>query len=127
MRGPDSLRSSSTFQLADRHGSLVCKCEVADTPWRRLRGLLGRPGLEPGHGLLIRPGWSVHTAFMRFPIDVVFLDRQLVVLRIVPGLEPWRSASRWGAKSVLELPAGTCATVGVAAGDRLEHRSQPVR
>lgn len=93
---------------------------VAATPIARLRGLLGRDGLPEGHGLLIRPTWSVHTAFMRFPIDVVFLDRNMRVLQVTENLAPWRAASRRGARSVLELPAGECARVGLAAGDQLE-------
>jgi leader peptidase (prepilin peptidase)/N-methyltransferase len=93
---------------------------VAATPLARLRGLLGRDRLEEGQGLLIRPTWSVHTAFMRFPIDVVFLDRNLRVLEVVERLAPWRAASRRGARSVLELPAGACARTGLVAGDRLE-------
>jgi Flp pilus assembly protein protease CpaA len=82
--------------------------------------LLGRDGLPKGHGLLIRPTWSVHTAFMRFPIDVVFLDRNTRVLEVTENLAPWRAASCRGARSVLELPAGECARVGLVAGDRLE-------
>jgi uncharacterized membrane protein (UPF0127 family)/Flp pilus assembly protein protease CpaA len=93
---------------------------VADTPIARLRGLLGRDGLAKGHGLLIRPTWSVHTAFMRFPIDVVFLDRNMRVLEVTENLAPWRAASRRGARAVLELPAGECARVGLVAGDQLE-------
>ena len=62
-------------------GTIVCeRCTVAENPLTRLRGLLGRDGLEPGEGLLLRPASAVHTYFMRFPIDVVFLDRALVVL-----------------------------------------------
>jgi uncharacterized membrane protein (UPF0127 family) len=84
-----------------------------------MRGLLGRSGLEPDEGILLRPASSIHMAFMRFPIDAVFLDRDLTVLRIVEHLAPWRAASRRGAKSVIELPAGTCTRVGLAEGDRL--------
>ena len=57
--------------------------------------------------------------FMRFPIDAVFLDRELRVLRVAAALKPWRMASKRGAKAVLELPAGRCARVGVTEGDRL--------
>lgn len=107
-------------------GEVVCgNCTVAATPLTRLRGLLGRDGLAESHGLLIRPTWSVHTAFMRFPIDVVFLDRDLRVLKVVADLAPWRTASQRGARSVLELPAGECARVGLVAGDQLESVSPP--
>jgi hypothetical protein len=75
--------------------------------------------LEPGEGLLLRPASAVHTWFMRFPIDAVFLDRGLVVLGISHALEPWRAAGRRGARAVLELPAGECARRGLAVGDEL--------
>ncbi len=84
-----------------------------------MRGLLGRRDLPRGEGILLRPAASVHTWFMRFPIDVVFLDRELRVLKVVPGLGPWRMASGRGARAVLELAAGECERRGLEAGDRL--------
>jgi hypothetical protein len=84
-----------------------------------MRGLLGRNSLSRGQGMLIRPTWSVHTGFMRFTIDVVFLDRELRVLKIKQQLRPWRMASRWRAHSALELPAGECARLRLQVGDRL--------
>ena len=102
-------------------GTIVCeRCTVAESPLTRLRGLLGRDGLEPGEGLLLRPASAVHTYFMRFPIDVVFLDRALVVVGISDAVDPWQARSRRGAKSVLELPAGESARRGLAVGDQLE-------
>jgi uncharacterized protein len=87
--------------------TVVCeRCSVADNPLTRLKGLLGKRGLAQGEGLLIRPAGSVHTCFMRFPIDVVFLDRDLRVIDVVHELRPWRLAGRRGARAVLELPAG---------------------
>jgi uncharacterized protein len=101
-------------------GTIVCeRCTVAENPLTRLRGLLGREGLEPGEGLLLRPASAVHTYFMRFPIDVVFLDRALVVLGISDAVDPWRATSRRGAKAVLELPAGESSRRGLAVGDQL--------
>ena len=101
-------------------GAVVCeRTSVADSPFTRLKGLLGRDGLEAGEGLLLRPASSVHTCFMRFPIDVVFLDRELVVLGIADGLAPWKAAGKRGAKAALELPAGEAARRGLAVGDRL--------
>jgi uncharacterized protein len=101
-------------------GTVVCeRCSLADSPAARMRGLLGRDGLEQGEGLLLRPAASVHTFFMRFPIDVVFLDRALVVLGIEDAISPWRAASQRGAKAVLELPAGESARRGLAVGDQL--------
>ena len=99
-------------------GSLVCeRCLLAETPLSRLRGLLGRAGLERGEGILLRPASSIHMWFMRFAIDAVFLDRESRVLRVAEGLRPWRVAACGGAKAVLELPAGECGRVGLAPGD----------
>ena len=69
-------------------------------------GLLGRPRLFPGSGIVMRPGWSIHTAFMRFPIDVLFVDANQVVLRVVPSLKPWRAALCRGSHDVVELAEG---------------------
>jgi len=101
-------------------GSLVCDaCVIAESPWLRMKGLLGRRDLPDGEGILLRPATSIHMAFMRFPIDAVFLARDLTVLKVVRDLAPWRMASRRRAHSVLELPAGTCERHGVREGDRL--------
>lgn len=84
-----------------------------------MRGLLGRSGLNEGEGILLRPAGSIHTFFMRFAIDVVFLDRDLVVVGIEPSLAPWRTAGRRGAKSVVELASGECKRRGIEVGDTL--------
>jgi uncharacterized protein len=97
---------------------VVCeRCLVAATPWARMRGLLGRDELPRGEGILLRPAGSVHTFFMRFPIDVVFLDRENRVVDVERELGAWRTAKRRGSKAVLELPAG--AAEGVVAGAQL--------
>jgi uncharacterized membrane protein (UPF0127 family) len=102
-------------------GGVVCeRCTVAATPLARMRGLLGRSELPPGEGILLRPAGSVHTAFMRFPIDVVFLDRELRVLAVEADVPAWRTRARRAAKAVLELPAGEAARRRLAPGDRLE-------
>jgi uncharacterized protein len=98
---------------------VVERCLIADRPWSRMRGLLGRRSLPPGEGLLLKPTGSVHTFFMRFPIDVVFLDRDLVVVGVAAELAPWRAAGRRGAKATLELAAGEAARRGIGEGDRL--------
>jgi uncharacterized protein len=105
-------------------GDAVCVGELADGPLRRMRGLIGRPGLPAGEGLLLSPAPAIHTAFMRFPIDALFLDRDLRVLDIVEQLGPWRVASKYRARAVLELSAGECARRGVEVGDRLELRDR---
>jgi len=84
-----------------------------------MRGLLGRSDLPRGEGILLRPAGSIHTFFMRFPIDAVFLDREQVVIGIENALPPWRTAKRKGAKAVLELAEGEAARRGLAVGDAL--------
>ena len=101
-------------------GCVACeRCLVADRPLTRMRGLLGKTSLPPDEGILLRPASSVHTWFMRFPIDVLFLDRDLSVMRIAPRLGPWRMALRWRAAAVLELAAGEAARRGIVVGDQL--------
>jgi uncharacterized membrane protein (UPF0127 family) len=84
-----------------------------------MKGLLGRSELPEEEGILLRPCSSIHMFFMRFPIDAVFLDRDLRVLRVAAELAPWRLAGKRGAKMVLELPAGRCERVGLREGDRV--------
>ena len=105
-------------------GGALCVGELADNPILRMRGLLGRAGLPAGEGMLITPAPSIHTAFMRFPIDVLFLDRELRVIKIVEQLGPWRVASKASARAVLELRAGESARCGVKVGDLLELRDR---
>ena len=97
-------------------GTVVCeRCVLATTMWPRMKGLLGRKELPPGEGIYLRPASSIHMFFMRFPIDAVFLDRDLVVRKVVPDLKPWRIASARGSRSVIELAAGEA---GGAASSR---------
>jgi uncharacterized membrane protein (UPF0127 family) len=101
-------------------GRVVCEvCHLADGPYTRLRGIIGWTRLHRGEGLLLRPAFSIHTAFVRFPIDAVFLDEQMTVVSIAHELKPWRFAGARKAKSVLELAAGECTRLGLCAGDRL--------
>ena len=108
------------WQVKRPDGTLACeRCVVADTAPARMRGLLGRDGLEEGEGLLIRPTNSVHMFFMRFAIDVVFVDRELAVRKIVERLRPWRMAGCRGARAALELPAGAASRYGITVGEQL--------
>ncbi|PIP83134.1 MAG: hypothetical protein COR54_11300 [Elusimicrobia bacterium CG22_combo_CG10-13_8_21_14_all_63_91] len=95
---------------------------LADTAASRAQGLLGRDRMEAEEGLWIVPCPMIHTFFMRFPIDVLFLDRNLRVRRVIEDLKPWR-LSPWvfTAHSVLELPAGAL-DGSVSEGDLLEIR-----
>jgi uncharacterized membrane protein (UPF0127 family) len=106
--------------LRREDGSIVCeRCVLADTALARMRGLLGRRELPSGEGILLKPASSVHMAFMRFPIDAVFLDRDLRVMKVASDLRPWRAAGSRGAKAVLEIPAGEAGRRGLTVGDRL--------
>jgi uncharacterized membrane protein (UPF0127 family) len=101
---------------------IASKVELAGDARSRSRGLLGRDSLPAGEGLWIVPCPMIHTFFMRFSIDVLFLDKEMRVVRVMEDLKPWRlSPWVWRAHSVLELPAGALAG-RVAAGDRLEIR-----
>jgi len=106
--------------LRNENGAVVCeRCTVARTPFTRMRGLLGRRRLDPGEGLLLEPAGSIHTFFMRFPIDVVFLDREQRVVRVASSVAPWRAAAARKARAVLELAAGEAARVGLVPGSVL--------
>ena len=101
---------SDRWQLIDRDtGAVVVEArEVADPFWSRFKGLQFRAGLAAGAGLLLVPCSSIHTFWMRFAIDVVFLDDQGVVLGWRSGVRPWRVvAPVRGAHAILEVPAGS--------------------
>ncbi len=107
-----------TAVITKGDGSVLSdRCHIAGNAFERMRGLLGRAGLEPGESMLFRPAGSIHMLFMRFAIDVVFCDADLVVLKVVSGLRPWRMASQRGAKVVIELAEGAAA--GAQPGDQL--------
>lgn len=110
---------------ATRSREVADRVERAESFVARAVGLLSRSGLGRGEGLWIEPCAQIHTFFMSFPIDAVFLDRDLKVLRVYEGLGPWR-VSAWvrGARSVIELPS-KAASGAVLAGDRLEIHGQP--
>jgi uncharacterized membrane protein (UPF0127 family) len=114
------MRRRAVLTLMREDGRVVAdSVVVADTTWRRLRGALGWKRLESGTGILLRPAWSIHTAFMRFPMDVVFIDPDQVVLRVDPKLGPFKTASCRGAREVVELAAGEAARRGLRVGDRV--------
>jgi uncharacterized membrane protein (UPF0127 family) len=104
--------------LRSEDGTVICeRVSLAVRPLARMKGLLGRSSLDANEGILLRPAGSVHMLFMRFAIDAIFLDRDLVVVGVARGLRPWRMAGRRGAKQVIELAEGVAA--GVHPGDRL--------
>jgi uncharacterized protein len=107
-------------QNLTRKVELADRAEVADTSAKRRTGLLKHTGLEPGEGLWIVPCESVHSFFMKFTIDVLYLDRKHRVKKIRPEMAPWRISGCLTAHSVLELPAGTITRTGTVRGDQLD-------
>jgi uncharacterized protein len=110
-----------SFRLATSAGTTVAgDVAIADNPWRRFMGLMGRHDLPAGSGLYLRPCSSIHMFFMRFPIDVAFIDNDGRVVRLYHGLRPWRmSRVVRRAKAAIELPSGALAQAGVGVGDVL--------
>lgn len=105
-----------------RNGTiLIPHLEVADCFFRRLVGYMGRKRPPEGHALHLAPCRSIHTCFMRFRIDVVFLDRTRRVVGIAPNLRPWRIAlGPATAVSIIELPAGSSVLAALRTGDTLD-------
>jgi uncharacterized protein len=115
------LEARGVIGLIRSDGTIACeRCMVADRMLPRMKGLLGRKSLPAGEGMLIRPAPSIHTFFMRFPIDVVFLSRQGEVLKIAEHVAPWRARSCRHSYAVLELAAGEAGRCGLAIGDRID-------
>lgn len=98
---------------------LAARIELAVTRRTRRRGLLGRYRLEPGSALVLVPCVAVHTAFMKFAIDVIFVSRLGRVVHVVERMQPWRASMAPGAYGVIELAAGSLARLDVRIGDRL--------
>jgi len=110
-----------------RHTMLATRMELADTGPKRNKGLLGRDRLAPGEGLWIVPCESVHTFFMRFPIDLIYLDREKRIRKLRNAVPAWRMSICLTAHSILELPAGTIRDSQTRRGDTLEftHATEP--
>ena len=107
---------------ADRDTVLVTRGKLASSFIDRFFGLMGRKGVDTGGGLLLVRSGSIHSFFMRFRFDAVFLDKEDRVTKVVPAMRQWWIAfGGRGAKDVLELPAGVAAATGTVAGDRLEY------
>jgi uncharacterized membrane protein (UPF0127 family) len=111
----------SPFLLVNErsHVTLAHRIEAAFDSKRRNKGLLGRNGLDSGSALVLAPCTAVHTFFMQFALDVLFVDRSGRVIKTVSDLRPWRIAAAIGAHAVVELPAGVILASGTQAGDSL--------
>ena len=110
------------------HGTVVAeRCRIAGSMRERILGLHLLPRLEPGEGLLLPGATTIDTTFMRYPIDLVFLDRSSRVTRVVSDMRPWRMVlSGGGGNDCLELPAGAAAASGTERGDALSLSAIPV-
>jgi uncharacterized membrane protein (UPF0127 family) len=104
--------------------AIATEVELASTRASRRRGLLGRDRLDPSSALMLTPCLAVHTAFMRFPIDIVFLDQDGYAVKLVNDVQPWRMAAAARAHTVIELSAGSLRRHAIALGDRLYLRPQ---
>lgn len=113
--------AASVVTNVDTGRVLVFHLRRADTFWLRLKGLIPTGNLHASHGLLLTPCKSIHTFFMKYPIDVAYLNSGLVVVGTFFGVKPWRilPAVR-GTKHVLEMPKGTLANTGTLIGHKLE-------
>ena len=104
-----------------RNVILADKAKIAHTPFSRIKGLLGRKGLEKGEGLIIKPCSSIHTFFMQFKIDVIFLDKENKVVAMAFSLPPARIFDTFfRGKLVIELPSGILEKTGTKVGDNIE-------
>lgn len=102
-----------------RDSQVADRVQLADDGRTRRKGLLGRDGLDKGEGLWIVPCEAVHTFWMRFAIDLIYLDREYRVLKIRSAVPPWRLSACLRAHSVIELAPGTIKEKQVRRGDRL--------
>jgi uncharacterized protein len=103
-----------------RDDSVVCEeTEMATNIFTRVRGLLGRSSLPQGHGMFFRGESSIHSAFMRFDFDAVFMDRDMKVVGLSEHIPPWKIRAAKGSRNILELAAGEISRTGVEIGDQL--------
>jgi len=116
---------SVKVQILNKNITVAENVKVADRFFTRLKGLMASSELKDGIGLMLVPCNCVHTWFMRYPIDVVFINKENIVVKIENSMMPYRIGSivkqAW---SVLELKAGSCQRLGITVGDRLEYAEE---
>jgi len=122
---PDAQNRRMAVRNLTRDTQIADSLEVAASGPKRSKGLLGRNGLERGEGLWIIPCEAVHTFFMRFPIDLIYLDRKHRVKKVSDSVPAWRISGCFTAHSVLELPSGTIRESRTERGDLLEIIESP--
>jgi uncharacterized protein len=117
------MKPSTRFQILNKSRGVTVAGStwLADNPWTSFKGLMGKPALPPGHALLITPSSSIHTHFMRFPIDVLYMSSDDVIMGIDRNLRPWRFGHlHKGVRYVIEMTAGGARDCEV--GDKIERR-----
>jgi hypothetical protein len=117
------MTNSKPFRLLNvtRDLTIAERTGLADNPWTSFKGLMGSPPLPRGEALLITPSSSIHTHFMRFSIDVLYVNKDDVIVGIDRDLKPWRFGHFYkGVKYVVEMTAGGAS--GCEVGDRIERR-----
>jgi uncharacterized protein len=119
---PITIENSGFMATNVSRGNIVAdSLDVADTFLKSLIGLMGRSSLRRGQGLWIRPCQSIHTFWMRFPIDVLFLDHEGIIVHLIESMKPFRISKHiLKARSVLELPAFSIQGTDTQLGDRIE-------
>ena len=120
LRGVSEGRPGLALVNRQTAQTISSSVEVAATRRTRRRGLLGRDGMDPSEALILSPCFAIHTAFMRFAIDVIFVDARGRVLKIVHELGPWRLAIAPRAHAVIELAAGSLNARELKVGDSVE-------
>jgi len=123
---PEKLKVFSV-RNAERGTVLATHARLASSYWARFWGLMGKKGVEDGGGILLTKSSSIHSFFMRFRFDAIFLDKENRVVKVVPGMRQWWFAfGGRGARDTLELPAGVAERTGTVRGDMLEFEEPAV-
>ncbi len=113
----------TTVVIENSPASAVLQLWLADTFWTRLHGLMFKSQLGKNEGLWLRPCNSVHMCFMRFTLDIVYVDATGKIIKLVRHLRPWWGVSLcWGAHSTIELAAGTIERLGLQCGQYVKMR-----
>jgi uncharacterized membrane protein (UPF0127 family) len=118
----NSVKQDTRMRILNvtRNTEVATSAEVASNGAKRAKGLLGRKGLERGEGMWIVPCEAVHTFFMQFPLDLIYLDRRNRVRKVKSHVVPWRLSLCLSAHSILELPLGTIRDSQTQVGDLVE-------
>ena len=108
-----------SVRIAHTRCEILSSVQKTETAWERTKGLLGRQALRDSEGLLIAPCNSIHTFFMTFPLDVIYLDREDKVVKLIEKLMPWRVSGCFRSAKVLEVGSRFIITSGIKVGDQL--------